>query len=350
MIMNEFILKLEDLPILLNLLYHTGNEQFKLYSYIVGKELFSVSLEDEVKVKRLINREDYEKAIENIYEFHNIVPQFETLRTILIGSGILKMGNWEKLLNIFDEIKKRNPLCGDRIAVIGFDTNCFIHRIYSCIKQIIKLDISKFGFVLSKIIHNELSSMEKIKKKELNDFINKLNRDAEIFTKFWNQDALSTRLKHIGLVEYYKLRNQAIYIINDNLKQDDRDSDFQIIEDLRTQTSQRNYDLFLFSSDNQFYDRARSPGVYSHYLKIPPLEQMSDEFSAKWEQICDFLYLISVHYGAISLQAKNKKIQLLGIWTGKDSSEWDSESIKLKIGSQSFSNLLQQQLNILFSE
>ncbi|MFX1294494.1 MAG: hypothetical protein ACFFD2_06535 [Promethearchaeota archaeon] len=359
--MEEFILKLDELPIFLNVLDYTNNEVFRLYSYIIGKELFNVTLGNEVRIDRLIKKRDYQKVIEDLIEWldedsvkkkkaknepSKIVPSFKILRRSLIGSGIWKMENWADVEKKLNEIRYRNPLRGDRIAMIGFDTNCFINRIYSCIRHIYKRDISKFGFVLSRIVFSELRSTQKISKNELEHLKNKLNRDLEIFAEFWNQDSLFTRKKNIGFVEFNKLKTQSNYIINDGVVIDNRDNDLQIIEDLRNQTLEKNYDLILISADEQFYRVSREPGINSYYLKNPFLAKMPDRFTGSWEQICDFLYLLSIYFGAISLRAKDT-FQLFGIWRSKRTEDWDSESIKIRVGSPRVAQLLKQQINIL---
>ncbi len=344
--MEQFTLQLDELPILLNILYYTDNEVFRIHPYLLGDDIFKISLGKEAQITRLISQETYLKKIEKISEFSEITPSFGLIRQILLGSGIWPYQNWSEIQRKLDEVISRNPLCGDRMVMIGFDTNCFINRLYSCIKLIYKQKISRFGFILSKIVRSELMAMKKIKEVELNKLQETLKQNRDIFSEFWNQDTLSTRIRHLGLVEFNKLRTQSNYIINDGIIIDGREKDLQIIEDYQNQIERKNSDILLISSDQQFYDQARGPGILSHYLEIPPLKEMPNQFSGTWEQVCDFIYLLSIVFGVISVRAKDS-IQLFGIWRGKKGSEWDSESINIRIGSSRIIQLLKQQLNIL---
>ena len=344
--MEEFILKLEELPILLNILSFTNNEIFRLHSYLIGTDLFKVILEEEARIDLLLSKEVYQKKIENICELSEIIPSFEFIRSSLIGAGFWEMEGWVEVKNQLEKIKNTNPLRGDRISLIGLDTNCFINRIYSHIRQIYKELVSRFGFLLSKIIQAELKKMNKVTNEAIMTLRDKLGHLNEILNEFWNEDTLSTRLKHVGLVEYNKLRAQSNYKINDGVLIDTRERDLQIIEDFDNQIVKKNCDLVLLSSDKQFFEQARGPGIKSYFLKLPSFEQMPDRFSGTWEQVCDFLYLLSIYFGAISLRAKDI-IQIFGIWKGKTEYHWDSESIKIRIGSLRLSKLLKQQINII---
>jgi len=97
---SEFVLKLEELPILLNVLYLKANDWFHIYPYIIEENTFSVTLEKKVKINRLINKSRYQEIIteKQLSDFPNIVPKFEVLRGILIASGFLKMKKWSTIL------------------------------------------------------------------------------------------------------------------------------------------------------------------------------------------------------------------------------------------------------------
>lgn len=347
---SEFVLKLEELPILLNVLYLKANDWFHIYPYIIEENTFSVTLEKKVTITRLINKLRYQEIIteKQLSDFPNIVPKFEVLRGILIASGFLKMKNWSTILEELGKIKIINPLKGERQTFIGLDTNCFIDRIYSVLKHSYKTDISDFYFVLSRIIRNELMSMRTISNEQLNDLRERYTKNHEIFKEFWNGDNLYTRTRHLGLVEFSKLRKQSKCLINDGLDiNESREFDYQIIEDFRNQILNQGYNLLLLSSDKQFADQARQPGINSIYLERLSLKDMPRQFSGTWAMLCDFLYLNSVYFGAIHLICKKYKIKMFGIWRGKGATEWDSESVKIWVGSEKLSNLLDQQLTIV---
>ncbi|MHA1282334.1 MAG: hypothetical protein ACTSQP_07465 [Promethearchaeota archaeon] len=349
MTFSEFIVKSEDLIVLLNILYDLGSAHLIIKPYILGHELFSIKLDGKVRLNLLISKDDYYDIIQEISGYKTIVPNYQTIRDILIGSGFLELKNYEDLISELNKLKKINPLLGQRLVDIGMDTNCFMNRLFSQLLLKYRDDLKKFIFISSRIVKHELTNMKKIRKEDLQAFIKAISRNKDIFEEFWNSETLESRKKHIGLIDYNKLRKAAVYNANDAVQlRDDVDFDKQIIDDYRNQILNKNHDLLLLSSDRQFHDYCREPGIKSIYLEIPSLENLNQQnYCGNWEQLCDLIYLSSIYFGAISLISGDKKIQIFGIWRGKQTREWDSEQIKLKIGSERISKLISGQFEIL---
>ncbi|MHA1360303.1 MAG: hypothetical protein ACTSRC_19450, partial [Candidatus Helarchaeota archaeon] len=101
--MAEFVLSLAELPVLLNILTHTGNDAFRLRSSILQQDLFTFDLE-EGKIKRLIKKAEFQRSYEELTgsvgdnerdqgqrQDSNIIPPFKILRRCLIGAGLWEM-------------------------------------------------------------------------------------------------------------------------------------------------------------------------------------------------------------------------------------------------------------------
>ena len=84
---EEFILKADDLPILLNILFLKGNMRFKIYPYVIKKDIFSVSLEDQVVINRLIDKGDYNANLPR-QTYSQIIPEYNSLRKQHLAEGI----------------------------------------------------------------------------------------------------------------------------------------------------------------------------------------------------------------------------------------------------------------------
>ncbi|HEC39411.1 hypothetical protein LCGC14_0887380 [marine sediment metagenome] len=345
---KEFILKNDELIVLLNILYLNGNSNFNVYPYLIKEKIFSVALEDQVIIKRLINKNTYNQSLPE-KSFPEIIPQYSHLRNILIASGFLKMSNWDTMEAELNRIKSIDPLQGQRFTFIGMDTNSYINRIYSVLKNSYKGNISNYFFVLSRVIEIELRAARNIPNEQLDELKADENYKDNLFflDEFWNGESISTRIKHIGRVEFNKLRKQSRCLINNSIELNgDIESDLQIIEDFRGQIIKQNYDLLLLSSDKHF-EQARESGIYSLNLKIPNVDDIPDQFSGNWQHLCDFIYLNSIYFGAISFRGPNNTIQIYGLWRGKSTEDWDSESVKIRIGSKTIIDLLEQQLKII---
>ena len=230
------------------------------------------------------------------------------------------------------------------------DTNSYINRIYSVLKYTYKGDISSFFFVLSLIVSKELRSARNIPSGQLEDLKdNEVYRGIrDIFSNFWNNDSLFSRIRHIGRVEFNKQKKRSRCLMNENLEiLKDVDSDLQIIDDFQNQVTKHNYNLLVVSSDKYIHDQGRGPGIVCLDLRMPIMKELPEEFSGNWENLSDFLYLSGVYFGAISFRGNKNIVQIYGLWQGKTREDWDTESLKIRIGSEAIKELLEQQLKII---
>lgn len=346
---KDFILTREELPILLNILYTKDNWRLEIHPFLLRKNLFSVDLDDTVVIKRLVNTTQYSERLPQ-ESFPDIIPQFTDIRSILIGSGFLKMINWDELIRKLDEIKAIDPLKGDRFTFIGMDSNSYINRIYSVLENSYRGGISNFFFVLSMVVSQELRSASQISKTQLDAFkkCEQYKKIGHILKNFSIKDSLIARIKSIGRVEFNKQKKKTRCLMNENLEiRTDIDNDLQIIDDFRDQVVKQNYNLLLISADKHFHDQGRGGGIVCIDFKIPIIKDLPEEFSGNWENLYDLLYLCSIYFGAIRIQGNQNSVHIYGLWRGKSQSDWDSESLKVQIGSKSIRRLLQQQINII---
>ena len=82
---SEFILRNEELTILLNLLYLKQNTFFKLYPYLISKNMFEIMLDQEITIRVLLSSKEYNRILEEheLYQFQDIVPSSDVIRDIL---------------------------------------------------------------------------------------------------------------------------------------------------------------------------------------------------------------------------------------------------------------------------
>jgi len=347
--LHEFKLPCNELIVLLNLLYNSNNHRFIIRPYTLNSDLLEIKLEKGAQLSLFFDNHSYYNRIQEFIDFPEIIPDFKIVREILIGSGFLEFKNHPEFMTTLKNIKTIDPLKGERITCIGLDTNCYINRVYTLIEKTFQKDLSKFYFITSRIIKTELMEMRKISAQTIQNFIQALHHQHhEILRELWNAETVNNRIKHIGLIEYNKLRKNTTHFANDGIHiHDQRDKDFQIIEDFRNQLLNKNLDLLILTSDKQFYEQAREPGIRTIYLELPSLNDIPATLNGNWEQLTMLIYLTAIYYGAISFRGNNT-IQIFGVWRGKTAKDWDEEIIKLRIGSESLAQHLTQQLKILY--
>ncbi|MHA1327660.1 MAG: hypothetical protein ACTSRH_10120 [Promethearchaeota archaeon] len=344
---GEFYISSKDLITLFNVLYKFENYTFNVFPYILNRNLFKFQLDKSITLQLLIEKREYNEISNIFYNFFDIFPRFEFVRNILLASGFLHVGNQEELWNQIERIKRIDPLKGERITYIGMDTNCYINRLFSLISRRLGRDSKKLCYVTSRIIQNELTSMEKIKQQKIDQLKNILDFSSNFLEDFWNSETVKARNKRLGLGEFRKMRNVSHCLINTSVKKmPNQENDFQIIEDFRNQVISRNHDLLVLTFDKQFYDMAREEGSICVLLSFPPLDDIPNKLLGDWEDLCDLIYLSSIFFGKISLRSKST-VQISGIWRGKKPEDWDKEIIKVKIGSNLLATTLNKQLDII---
>ncbi|MHA1231019.1 MAG: hypothetical protein ACTSPQ_10265 [Candidatus Helarchaeota archaeon] len=344
---NEFIVSSEELLILFNVLYQNESTFFIIHPFILRDDLFKFKLNKEIELELLLTKEAYEKKAEKFRGFDDIFPRYEKVRNILVSSGFLRPENWNLLREKLDKIITIDPLKGDRIVYIGMDTNCYIYKLYTLMKREWRRDFQKLCFVSSKVIKNELILMEKIKSERLQELKSIVKGNDSIIDEFWNSETILARLKRLGLGEFRKLRKSSHCLIDTSQSlTKNKENDYQILEDFQNQIISRNYDLLVLTFDKQVYDMSRGDGISSILLTLPYLNMLPAKLTGCWDDLCDFIYLTSIYYGAISLRSKNN-IQIFGIWKGKMPFHWDNEMVKIIIGSKRIAEVFKKQLNII---
>lgn len=235
----------------------------------------------------------------------------------------MKSQDYEELKQIIEDGCSRNLLKGKRLMFIGYDTNALRHRVNQVVEGLIaqksRSSKSPIGFCLCGIVRSELSFQwdKKYKESELSSIRYGFARD------FLNQAPKSARMARLGAVEYKHLMTRT----NCEEIEGRGRGDQAIINAYRLFEVDRNVELFLVSSDNNFTAMAHDKKIQAPYMQLPePIKEFA-RFEASWAQLIDLIYCTAVVFGYIKLEG----MDIYGIWKGKLEDDWDQYRINLDL-------------------
>lgn len=253
----------------------------------------------------------------------NEIPLGVDFRTCFYASSILKSPNHEELKQIIEDGCSRNLLKGKRLMFIGYDTNALRHRVNQVVESLIsqksRSSKSPIGFCLCGIVRSELSFQwdKKYKSSELSEI------RYQFAQNFLNQAPKNARMARLGAVEYKHLMTQT----NCEEIEGRGRGDQAIINAYKFFEADRNIELFLISSDNNFTAMAHDEKIQAPYMKLPEPIKESAKFEADWDQVIDLIYCTAVVFGHIKLE----NMEIYGIWRGKTEDDWDQYRINLNL-------------------
>lgn len=323
---------------LLNELYRSGQTDLILNIPFIKKPLFSIHLEAESvngplsEIVFNIRFKEYYNQVSK-YNYYEI-PDFGTLQSILLQSGIVEYPNFTEFLALLHNLCQRDFLRGDRPVFMGLDTNLFRDLFYSAhFYKLANIPQNKIGFSLSPNVKDELTFD---KRKYKNSDLKKLARCCitsefvNIVEDFFNQPCLNDRLCRLGFVEIEKVKR--IHWIELLPELDEREiessGDLNIIKNYKLAAEERNVDILLLSRDDGFIGHAQGiPGIITFQIEKPSFKPTKFKVSF-WRDICRLFYLTSVICGAVQIQTEKEKFLYKGIWKGKNTSDWNKEKMQ----------------------
>ncbi|MBU4076104.1 MAG: hypothetical protein KKI06_05280 [Euryarchaeota archaeon] len=317
------LLSRERLLVLLNALYYCGTENIEL-SYPPVDMIFYIDLKK--KEARAISSKEYGKKLSEFKEklgkdvdpvCISELPNSNALKDCLYISGVLKPKNISEIETELIQLAKKDPMKGDRLLLIGFDTNALRRRVNIYIQKILIENRLKARFCHSSLIFDEL--FRQYDKKLPYEWY---PPEALSFMKnFSNQSIRDARLARLGAVEYKKLKD----VHSQEVKGDDSkdNPDLKIVksyESLKTEN-----DLLLISGDKNFHDIAQAKGMKIIEVKEP--HEVPSSIPISWEGACDLIFVAAVCFGMINVNG----VKVYGVWGGKDVNNWNKEELKIEI-------------------
>nr|MDO8080267.1 hypothetical protein [Candidatus Freyarchaeota archaeon] len=357
--MTEFVIKLENLFLLLNGLYLNGAHRFSVRSLLLNRDLFHVELSNfrrVSKVSKLIPEDIYHQLRNRCGEVIGEIPGYDEYQDIFLASGVHKPDNWDQTREEIVEKLSWDSLKSNKRVFVSFDTNALRRRYYTLISNFIKSENTdrekdkqlKASFVISKGVKAELEHFDnKYGESDISLMFRTLNEkgfsvNREILAQFFNQLKLKDRLCIQGYVEYLKMSNLP------NCEEvEGEKTDIKILDSLEEFRKKKDVELLVFGQDYSFNLRAIGRKLNLGELKRPINTPESVEVG--WEQIAQLLYTAAITCGAIGIDGGAIKAKIFGIWMGKgrEVTVWNEEKLKIITESTKLKEFLETNQKIL---
>ncbi|MBC7086202.1 MAG: hypothetical protein H5T43_07555 [Methanomethylovorans sp.] len=296
----------------------------------VGK-LFTISIGETCTIFP-ISSEDYREKRDKFLLSNNNdkildgeIPTADDLRTCFFASFILGLENYGEIKGLLQEAAKRNPLKGEKLFFIGYDTNALRFRLNSVVEGIFSElcgnNASKIGYCLSEVVKSELRPQwdRKYDQSKISSLIS--SSRLNFFKRFLNQPPKAARMARLGAVEYKHLMSQ----INCREVSGHGRGDDVIIKSYEFFRDKNNVDICLISSDNNFTAMAHEEKIQAICVKQPT--SYGKSIDCNWNQLVDLVYITAIVFGYMILG----EVSVYGIWTGKVEDDWDKYRLSIDI-------------------
>lgn len=327
-----------DLFTIFNSIYRNKIKQVKILVPYLKYPLFEIAVQqNRAQIKLNYKQHEYNKEIEQ-YRFLRAfqeIPDFSSVKEVIIQSGILEYSNLTELLAELHRACQWDYIKGERPVYMALDTNLMRDRFYSTQHAWLEtLPQNKIGFSISPYIKGELD-FTRCKYKQ--GYLSQLKKACvhpvfhNYYTKFFNQNCLNERKRRLGYLEFEKVHRLQWVIMLPTLDEDElqENGDQNIILNYQKAAEDRNLNVFLLSRDSDFIARAEGiVGIHPFLLETPALPD-SPLLTKDWYQLSQFFYCMAVHFGMIRVETQLSKMILLGIWSGKKPGDWKKENLIL---------------------
>jgi len=309
------------LMVLLNSFFYCGTMKIEI-SYPPVDMIFSIDLKK--KEVNPINRSEYTQNLnllkakldKNIYPLYlSEIPKFTAIKDCLFISGVLMPKNFTEIRDEIMKLADRDPMIGDRLLLIGFDTNALRRRLNIHIHRILTENKLKARFCHSTLLFDEL--FRQYDKKLPYEW---MPPEALGFMKaFSNQLIRDARLARLGAVEYKKLKDMHSQEVKGEELKDN--PDLKIVKSYESLKAEND---LLISGDKNFHDLAQAKGMKIIEVKEP--HEVPSSIPISWEGACDLIFVAAVCFGMINVNG----VKVYGVWGGKDVNNWNKEELKIE--------------------
>lgn len=86
---------------------------------------------------------------------------------------------------------------------------------------------------------------------------------------------------------------------------------------------------------------AQTHTILAQHIELP--RELPDETTASWQALEELVYLLAVVFGVLELPG----VDVLGVWSGKEGTDWQEERVKLAPRSPTLKEALVGDLSVV---
>jgi len=321
---SKLLCDLETFQLVTNLLYERGGIISIKYPPI-GEIARFLHKHSNVKIE-LISKHQYDDARDTVCSrepgCEPEIPTYSQLMEAFYSAGIPSLSPVEDVLNM--SIEGRDVLKGHKPLWIGYDTCVLRRRLYSQIHEILERHgmRSSIGHAIAEGVNEEL--LVAMNNKNRHREISNLERIFPEARMFLNKATLEARLHRIGLSEIDLMKAHEVVRRLPSEK-----GDLEIIKGYIDLEKNRNAELIVFSSDNNFIETASDMTLNSHYVEYHPrrVEEFLKENELHLGLLNNLLYHLAIVCGFIRLPG----ITVASIWPNKTVNDWKAGFVQVSV-------------------
>lgn len=340
---EKFISK-EELMILLNESIFHEKTQIMVHYPLFGINLFEIEYtREKCRLTNFVPKEKFINLRENKASGNKFLqydlPRYSDFTDCFSSSGYLKPANWNDfskwMSNIFED--SQNLSRSPRRIFIGMDTNILYNRVFSRLFPITypekEIKANDFNYVLSDMVKKEVDHQitKKYGKRDIEDMTKIFGSVARQFN---NRGTLTTRKAKLAQdeMDYLRQKLNTLRAETKEWSEDKEDRDIQIAESYSQFSSKYHCDVALVTADQIMADHAKNEGLRYFILSqaLPPILQ---NIYSGYQELINLLYDLAATFGIIQL--RDLGVSLFGIWHGKKTEEYATETIKMCIDENS---------------
>lgn len=337
-------------------LFVSSEELVALTNYLTDKkyEIFTYFLESPIfeiipvgtcnfKLSVLFKQNEFLEILkcrENETYAEYFVPKpNEFKRKIFISSGIIGYQNIDQIERILNEISNLDFIYKGELAPVFFlDSSLHYDRFFT-LYFMPKIKVGKsqhrtlnVRFLFLERIRSELIEGKQIKiPYEARKFIKKLNVGKfPHITRWVNSFAYKTRMAYLALCDFLQIEKLGLHIKNGDDTSVHGTGDVAHCKAIQKFVSNRKFKVYVFSADKDFEPLLRGrENIELINLKRERIKFNQRNIKIDCNKLAEFLYVTSVHLGAMSIVSESGEVYLYGNWEGKELGDFLESKVKL---------------------
>ena len=332
----------QELITILNCIYQVTNKDLNIFVNMYELNLFQFEfLNSEIKLTKIISKDDFNKKRKLILsknsskEFENELPTYNDVLDAFLMAGIFS----KEQEKVFTEImyEAESFISKPKSYTIALDTNSLIFNFPNGLKQPLEkknkerlfknLPLIPIGYFIPPRVKDELYNQSN--RKLTNEIIKIFESDLKILNIF-NQSTLKARKFQLGSEVLNRIRNYEIY--SDNIQSSRKGlNDSAIVEEIATYEKYNNSMMKLISNDDGLVRSAKTAGIDS--VRIDKHYKLEDEYFISWNKFIDLIYYLSIIFIDVTIES-GEPVKIKGIWSGKNSTNWENQQVKIVTNSK----------------
>jgi len=333
---KAFKITREQLPLLFNALYSTGNPTITVdHKSTLLSTLYEIELDrgKPATIRFTTNLDQYQEERSDVERQYGEQARSEIpSRRSFLGaftSRVLEFDNQDEISEKIDPFRNRRIQHSNTASLAVFDTNLIQYWPAQQLGVAPEQEQGLNGYAVVTGVRDELRDYDGDEK--INNTRALEDAFGNEFGGLFNQLKGTPRQLRLGR-QYWSRLQRELY--TEKIKSDKGDNE------ITAACENSGFDLVLFSNDAGFISAGKECGLPSIRVDFP--QSFPRKTDVTWEEAATTLYIHAVQFGILRLP----KVDLYGVWKRKESEEWESDTLAVRCRSPTVEKQLSRYLKM----